>query len=76
QYPDGTDLDGTGGIPDYSDFSRTVLVENVDDNNYSGSPVPDGTTASKRVVVTVSSAKISDIVIKWVATREGMELMY
>jgi len=79
QYPDGTSMDGNGGGPDYQDFRRQVVVENVDDSNYSLTR-DNGTTSSKRIRVTVSSINdpkpFDDIVITWVANREGMELLY
>ena len=79
QYADGTILKDENGIPIYKNFRRQVEVKNVDDGSY-GDIRADGATASKRVTVTVSSTKtpepFDDIVIRWVATREGMELLY
>jgi prepilin-type N-terminal cleavage/methylation domain-containing protein len=79
QYPDGTILNGENETPDYQGFRRQVKVENVDDGNY-GNVRADGTTNSKRVTVTVSSINdpkpFDDIVIMWVANRQGMELLY
>ena len=79
QYPDGTILNGENGTPDYKNFRRQVKVENVDNSNYSLTRA-NGSTNSKRITVTVSSTKdpkpFDDIVISWVATREGMELLY
>ena len=79
QYSDGTILNGENETPDYQDFRRQVMVQNVDNSNYSLTSA-NGTTDSKRITVTVSSTKIpkpfDDIVIRWVATREGMELLY
>ncbi|MFH0811676.1 MAG: hypothetical protein V2A69_02400 [Pseudomonadota bacterium] len=72
QYPDGNSVT----IQNNTDFRRTVVVENVADNDYSA-PRTDGTTSSKRITVTVSSPpSFEDVVIKWVATREGMDLLY
>jgi len=79
QRADGTLLNGQNGTPDYRNFRRKVVVENVADNDYS-MVMDKGTTYSKRIIVTVSSEKtppsFPDVVIKWVATREGMELLY
>jgi prepilin-type N-terminal cleavage/methylation domain-containing protein len=79
EYPDGTILNGENETPDYQDFRRQVIVENVTDSDY-GSIQLDGTTNSKRITVTVSSINdpkpFDDIVIMWVANREGMELLY
>jgi hypothetical protein len=79
QYPDGTILNGENETPNYQDFRRQVIVKNVDDSNYS--VIRDnGTTSSKRIRVTVSSINdpkpFDDIVITWVANREGMGLLY
>jgi hypothetical protein len=79
QYPSGELLDGQGDRPDYRDFRRTVVVENVDDLDY-GLVRGDGTTASKKVTVTVSSVRtpspFPDVILKWVANRDGMDLLY
>ena len=79
QYPDGTLMDGNEGRPDYQNFRRQVIVQNVDDSNYSLTS-SNGATDSKRITVTVSSINdpkpFDDIVIRWVATRQGMELLY
>jgi len=79
QYPDGTSMDGNEGRPDYQNFRRQVIVKNVDDIDYSLTR-GDGTTSSKRIKVTVSSINdpkpFDDIVIMWIANREGMELLY
>ena len=79
QYPDGMPLDGANNTPDFRGFRRKVVVENVSDNDYSAIR-RDGTTSSKRITVTVSSEKIppsfDDIVLSWVANREGLDLMY
>jgi len=79
QYPNGDPLNGNDDRPDYRDFRRKVVVENVDDADYSLARA-DGTTASKRITVTVSSVRtpssFSDVVLKWVANREGMDLLY
>ena len=79
QYPGGTILNGENETPDYQDFRRQVVVENVTDSDY-GSIQLDGTTNSKRITVTVSSINdpkpFDDIVITWVANREGMALLY
>jgi MSHA pilin protein MshD len=80
QYADGTALDGSSDTPDYNNFRRQVVVENVDDNDYSSPARTQGSTASKRVTVTVSSTKspktFDDVVMTWVANREGMEMLY
>lgn len=54
-------MDGTAGMPDYSDFARSVDVLFVDELN-----VDSGGTATnyKRVVVTVASSKIPDVVLE------------
>jgi prepilin-type N-terminal cleavage/methylation domain-containing protein len=79
QYPDGTSMDGNEGRPDYQNFRRQVEVKNVDNSDYSLTR-GDGDTHSKRITVTVSSTNdpkpFYDIVIRWVANREGMELLY
>ena len=79
QYADGTILNGENETPNYQEFRRQVIVENVDDSNYSVTR-DNGTTDSKRVTVTVSSINdpkpFDDIVITWVANREGMALLY
>ena len=79
QYGDGNLLNGSGGRPDYSNFRRAVTVENVDNNDYSNTQT-DGITDSKRITVIVSSTNnpksFDDVVLKWVANREGMELLY
>jgi prepilin-type N-terminal cleavage/methylation domain len=79
QYPDGTILNGENETPDYQNFRRQVVVENVDNSDYSLIR-DDGDTASKRVTITVSSTTVPEpfkpIVIRWVANREGMELLY
>ena len=81
QYPDGTILNGENEIPNYQDLRRQVTVENVDNSDY-GTVKPDGTTNSKRITVKVLSTKNpksfedDEIIIRWVATREGMELLY
>jgi len=79
QYPDGTPLDGANNTPDFRGFRRKVVVENVSDTDY-GAIRTDGTTSSKRITVTVSSEKVppsfDDIVLSWVANREGLDLMY
>jgi len=75
EYQNGTSMNGDGDTPDYNDFCRKVVVKNVDDNDYSITR-KDGTTNSKRVVVTVTSPKIEDVIIKWVATRNGMNILY
>jgi prepilin-type N-terminal cleavage/methylation domain-containing protein len=79
QYPDGTSMDGNEGRPDYRNFRRQVIVENVDDSDYSLTR-DNGATSSKRITVTVSSGNdpkpFDDIVMTWVANREGMELLY
>lgn len=79
QYPDGTILNDESETPDYQGFRRRVVVENVTDYDY-GNIQLDGTTNSKRITVTVSSINdpklFDDIVIMWVANREGMELLY
>ena len=79
QYSDGTILNGENETPNYQDFRRQVEVKNVDNSDYSLTR-GDGTTASKRVTITVSSINdpkpFDDIVITWVANREGMELLY
>ena len=80
QYADGTILNGENETPNYQEFRRQVIVENVDDYDYGSIKKPDGTTNSKRITVTVSSINdpkpFDDIVITWVANREGMELLY
>jgi hypothetical protein len=79
EYPDGTILNGENGVPNYQGFHRHVDVENVDNSNYN-TTVANGTTDSKRVTVTVSSTNdpksFDNVVLIWVATREGMQLMY
>ncbi|MCX8011920.1 MAG: type II secretion system GspH family protein [Desulfobacterota bacterium] len=80
QYPDGTILNGDNGKPDYRGFCREVRVENVDDNNY-GNPRANGTTNSKKVTVRVLSVMVpkafadNEIILQWVANREGMKLL-
>ena len=55
QSVSGTVYNGTGGTPNYSMFTRSVLVENVPQNNFNaGSPSADGSTDAKRIIVTVS----------------------
>lgn len=80
QYPDGTALNGSGGTPNYSNFQRQVAVDNTDDNDYGSPARSPGSTASKRVTVTVSSirspATFDPVVMTWVANREGMDLLY
>lgn len=79
QYSDGNPLDGSGGRPDYRNFQWVVVVDNVADNDFQ-TVRSDGSTASKRITVTVSSTKtppsFDDVVIRWVANREGMGLLY
>jgi len=78
-YSDGTILNGENETPNYQVFRRQVEVKNVDNSDY-GLTRGDGDTDSKRVTVTVSSINdpkpFDDIVLRWVATREGMELLY
>lgn len=80
RYADGTVLDGSSGTPNFSDFRRQVVVENADDNDYGSPARTPGSTASKRVTVTVSSTKsyatFDPVVMTWVANREGMNLLY
>lgn len=55
QSVSGTSYDGTGGTPNYTNFTRAVTVENVPVNDFNAAtPSPDGTTGAKRIVVTVS----------------------
>lgn len=79
QYPNGDPLDGQGGRPDYRDFRRKVVVGNVDDVDFSFVR-GDSTTDSKKITVTVSSVRtpvpFPDVVLKWVANRDGMDLLY
>ena len=79
QYPNGDVLNGQGGTPDYSEFRRKVVVENVDDVDF-GITRADGTIDSKKITVTVSSMKtpasFPEVVLKWVTTKEGMDLLY
>ena len=79
RYPNGDLLNGMGGRPDYGDFRRKVTVENVDDVDFS-LVRGDGTTDSKKITVTVSSVRtpspFPDVVLKWVANRDGMDLLY
>ncbi|MBN2467719.1 MAG: hypothetical protein JXD19_06160, partial [Deltaproteobacteria bacterium] len=79
QFPDGTVMNGQDRTPDYSNFRRTVVVENVDDDNY-GMVTADGATAAKRIVVTVSSENtppsFPDMAITGVVAREGIDLLY
>jgi prepilin-type N-terminal cleavage/methylation domain-containing protein len=79
QYSDGTILNGENETPNYQNFRRQVEVKNVDNSDYSLTR-DNGTTSSKRITVTVSSTNdpkpFDDIVLRSVATREGMELLY
>jgi len=74
QYPDGNAMPAG-----YNDFRRKVVVENVDDVDFSVARA-DGTTDSKKITVTVSSvitpSSFPDVVLKWVANKEGMDLLY
>ena len=84
EFQDGTILNGEDGRPDYSNFRRQVMVDNVDENDYSNQ-LNDGESASKRVTVTVAlKDPYSDqpdefhdaVALQWVSNRTGMALLY
>jgi hypothetical protein len=47
-------MNGSEDTPDYTNFRRSVAVENVQNDNYTVTQ-SDGATDSKRITVTVSS---------------------
>lgn len=66
----GDPMDGTGGTPNYSDFSRSVSVKYVDllpDGTYVDDP--PGNTDYKKVTVTVSGPYVKDIIIDEVKAK-------
>lgn len=79
KHPDGTDWTGSTDSPG-THFRRRVTVQNIDNNNYGSAARSDGSTASKRITVTVSSTKspapFDPVVMTWVANREAMDLLY
>ena len=66
----GNPLNGSGGRPDFSKFTRKVIVENVLDSSLNGPAEPDGSTSFKRITVTVSAEDMSDIVLTTVMVGE------
>ena len=65
----GALMDGTGGLPDYQEYTRSVVVEKVAvDDPWYGSALADGYTKRhlKRIRVTVTQAEMGEAKVELV----------
>lgn len=70
---DGNRYDGKKGRPNYTRFTRSVIVENVPEDDFN-TPTPpgDGTTGAKRIIVNVSwrpTGGVSEVKLRSVVTE-------
>jgi len=77
QYMDGVSMDGTGDTPNYTDYQRSIIIQYIDDDNYTIiyplSPLPDPLPDSKLIIVKVSSTAnpkhFDDVELKTAVTK-------